>query len=108
MDIHPDTARELGISEGDWAYIETGRGRIKQRARYNPGILPNVINIRHGWWFPEKPGEEPSLHGLWESNCNVLILDGIDACDPLCGGYCCRALLCQVKAIVPAAVAPAS
>jgi len=96
MDIHPETARDLGINDGDWAYIETRRGRIKQRARLNDGILPNVINAEMGWWFPENPAEEPSLYGVWESNANVLVLDDIDACDPLCGGTQLRALLCKV------------
>ncbi|MGQ9546490.1 MAG: molybdopterin-containing oxidoreductase family protein [Dehalococcoidia bacterium] len=95
-DIHPDTAGQLGISEGDWIYIETRRGRIKQRAHLNPGILPNVVNCEASWWFPEKPGAEPSLHGLWESNANVLTLDDPDCCDPLTGGWCNRALLCRV------------
>jgi anaerobic selenocysteine-containing dehydrogenase len=95
-DIHPDTARQLGIGEGDWIFIETRRGRIKQRAHLNPGILPNVINCEASWWFPEMPGAEPSLHGLWESNANVLTLDDPDCCDPLTGGWCNRALLCRV------------
>ncbi len=96
MDIHPDTARELGISEGDWAYIETRRGRIKQKARLNPGILRNVVNVEHGWWFPEQPAKEPSLGGVWESNVNVLTLDEPDCCDRLSGGWATRALLCKV------------
>jgi thiosulfate reductase/polysulfide reductase chain A len=95
-DIHPDTARQLGIGEGDWIFIETRRGRIKQRAHLNPGILPNVINCEASWWFPEMAGAEPSLHGLWESNANVLTLDDPDCCDPLTGGWCNRALLCRV------------
>ncbi|MCK4815402.1 molybdopterin-dependent oxidoreductase, partial [bacterium] len=33
MDIHPNTAQELDINDGDWAYIETRRGVIRQRAR---------------------------------------------------------------------------
>jgi len=95
-DIHPDTARKLGISEGDWIFIETRRGRIKQKAHLNPGILSNVVNCEASWWFPEMPGAEPSLHGLWESNANVLTLDDPDCCDPLTGGWCNRALLCRV------------
>jgi len=95
-DIHPETAKKLGISEGDWIYIETRRGRIKQKAHLNPGILPNVVNVEASWWFPEMPGAEPSLHGLWESNANVLTLDDPDSCDPLTGGWCNRALLCRV------------
>ena len=96
MEIHPDTAQELGINDGDWAYIETRRGRIKQKARLNPGILRNVVNAEHGWWFPEQPAKEPSLGGVWECNSQVLTLDDIDSCDPLAGGWCNRALLCKV------------
>jgi anaerobic selenocysteine-containing dehydrogenase len=96
MDIHPDTARNLGIDDGDWAYIETRRGRIKQKARYTPGILPTVINCQASWWFPEMEANEPSLSGLWESNANVLTLDEPAACDELSGGWCVRALLCKV------------
>lgn len=96
MDIHPETAQKLGISESDWVWIETRRGRIKQKARLNDGILPNVVNAEASWWFPEMPGGEPSLHGLWESNANVLTLDEPDCRDPLTGGWCNRALLCRV------------
>ncbi len=96
MDIHPDTARNLGIKDGDWAWIETRRGRIKQKARYNDGILPNVINCQASWWFPENPANEPELSGVWESNANVLTLDDPEFCDELSGGWCNRALLCKV------------
>lgn len=96
MDIHPETAGNLGINDGDWAYIETRRGRIKQKARYNTGILPNVVNCQASWWFPEKAANEPELSGVWESNANVLTLDDPEFCDELSGGWCNRALLCKV------------
>jgi len=96
MDIHPETAQKLGISDGDWAYIETRRGRIKQKARYNPGILPDVVNCQASWWYPERPAYEPELSGVFESNANVLTLDDPEACDDLSGGWCDRALLCKV------------
>ncbi len=95
-DIHPETAQKLGIKDGDWVYIETRRGRIIQKAHFNAGILPNVVNVEASWWFPEMDGAEPSLHGVWESNANVLTLDDPDSCDPLTGGWCNRALLCKV------------
>ena len=63
MEIHPDTAREVGIAEGDWAHIETRRGVIRQRARVTDEIHPQVINVQSHWWFPEQPAAEPSL--LW-------------------------------------------
>ena len=96
MDINVDTARGIGISEGDWVNIETRRGVIKQRARLTAGIHPRVVNAESHWWFPEQAAEEPSLHGLWQSNVNVLTTDDLDACDPLSGGWPTRALLCKV------------
>lgn len=96
MDIHPDTARELGIVDGDWAYIETRRGVIKQKAKLTTTIHPKVVNVESNWWFPEQPAQEPWLHGVWQSNANVLTMDDPDACDPLTGGWALRALLCKV------------
>jgi thiosulfate reductase/polysulfide reductase chain A len=102
MDIHPETAKKLGIHDGDWAWIETRRGVIKQKARYSPGILPQVVNCEASWWFPEQPGQEPWLFGLFQSNPNVLTISDPDACDPLSGGWPLRALLCKVyKVEVP-------
>lgn len=96
LTIHPDTAGKLGIKEGDWVWIETRRGRIKQRASLNPAILPDVVNAEASWWFPEQPGEEPCLFGVFQSNANVLTPDSDEFCDPLTGGWPSRALLCRV------------
>lgn len=96
MTIHPDTAGKLGINNGDWAWIETRRGRIKMRASFNPGILPSVVNCEASWWFPEQPGEDPNLFGVFQSNANVLTPDTDEFCDPLTGGWASRALLCKV------------
>jgi anaerobic selenocysteine-containing dehydrogenase len=96
MEIHPDTAKELGIANGDWAYIETLRGVIKMKAKVTTNIHPQVINCEHLWWFPEQPSREPWLGGMWESNCNVLTMDDPDTCDPLTGGWTQRAILCRV------------
>ena len=96
MDINSETARKLQISDGDWVYIETQRGKIKQKAHVTSGIRPDVVNCEASWWFPEMQGEEPSVYGLWESSTNVLTLSDPDACDELVGGWPLRALLCRV------------
>jgi thiosulfate reductase/polysulfide reductase chain A len=95
-EINPEDAASLHIQDGDWAFIETRRGKIKQRARVTDRIPSGIVNCQAGWWFPEKPGEEPSLHGAFDSNANVLCLDEPDCCDPLTGGWQSRALLCKV------------
>ncbi len=73
FDIHPDTAAEYGIIDGDWVWIENQMGKMKQRARLNPSLDPRVISTEHGWWFPEREPAEPSLFGVFDSNPNNLI-----------------------------------
>ncbi|MFC1903103.1 molybdopterin-dependent oxidoreductase [Chloroflexota bacterium] len=91
VQIHPRIAGELGIKEGDWVWIETPRGRIKQKAKLFTGIDPRVVIAQASWWYPEKPAPE---HGIFESNANVLTSD--DAFDPAIGSTNFRALLCKV------------
>ena len=68
--IHPETAGKLGITEGDWVYIETRRGRIRQKAALTDSIDPRVVGVDYGWWFPERGASE--VYGWAESNLNVL------------------------------------
>lgn len=96
LQIHPQTAHALGIKEGDWVWIESPRGRIKQKATLFDGIDPQVVHIEHGWWFPELPEEEPWLHGVWESNANVLMNDDPDYCNPVIGAWPLKTALCKV------------
>jgi len=72
--IQTDTAKRLGVEEGDWVYIETLRGKIKEKANLVQAIDPRVIIADYGWWFPEK--DAASLHGWAESNLNVLTYSG--------------------------------
>jgi len=94
--MNPEIAKGLSIKDGDWVWIETDRGRIKQKCQYFSGIDPRVIHAQHGWWFPEEDGAEPLLHGVWKSNCNVLIDDNPDICNPISGGWPLRGFLCKV------------
>lgn len=100
MDIHPQTAEKHGIMDGDWVYVETLRGVIKQKARVADEIDPRVINVQSHWWFPEQPYREPWLGGLWESNCNVLT-PAVDpeVLDPITGGWPMRGMLCNIRKV---------
>lgn len=73
FDIHPDTAKEFGVAEGQWAWIENQMGKCRQVARYNDTLDPRVISLEHGWWFPEQEAAEPSLFGVFDCNCNNLV-----------------------------------
>lgn len=97
VEIHPDTAAAHGIAAGDWVWIETLRGRIRQKARLTDGIDPRVVHVEHGWWFPEEPGPE---HGVWKSNANVLTRND-PPYDPAMGTYHLRGLLCRIAPVRP-------
>ncbi len=87
VEIHFDTARKKEINDGDWVFIETPLGRVKQKARLSNSFHPRYIVSQHAWWFPEMDAEEPSLYGLWECNINVTTDDDPDICDPLSGAW---------------------
>ena len=95
IEIHKDTAYDLGIKDGDWVWIKTPRGngkRIKQKARLTLGLHPQVVQPEAHWWFPEKTTPD---HGCWDSNINAVISNDppygpISGCTPL------RSLLCKV------------
>ena len=95
-EIHTETAEKLGIKNGDWIYIETLRGVIKQKAKVTDDIMKQVVNVQSHWWFPEQPAVEPSLHGLYQSNANVLTRTDPASLDPISGGWSLRGLLCKV------------
>jgi anaerobic selenocysteine-containing dehydrogenase len=91
--VHPETAGRLGIQEGDWVYIETKRGRIKQKATLAEGIDPRVVGIDYAWWLPEKGVS--SLYGWTESNTNILT-DDKPPFNREIGSSNLRAILCKV------------
>lgn len=96
VQINPEKAAELDIENGSWVWIETLRGRIRMKCQYFDGIDLRVVHAEHGWWFPELPGEEPWLHGVWESNINVLTDDDLDVCNKRGGSWPLKTALCKI------------
>jgi anaerobic selenocysteine-containing dehydrogenase len=92
--LNPETAAKLGLAEGDWVYIETKRGRIKQRLSLDRDLDPRVVVAAYGWWFPERGVSE--LHGWNESNINLLT-ENAPPYDPAVGSVNLRGILCRVS-----------
>jgi anaerobic selenocysteine-containing dehydrogenase len=63
--INPATAEKYGIAEGDWVRVESPHGWCKFVAEYFPGIAPEVLMTKRGWW----------------QSCAELGLPGYDAFD---------------------------
>ncbi len=96
--IHPDTASESGINEGDWVAVKTERGLIRQKAKLDAEIHPRVIIVGYGWWFPERKDLE--LNGWKESNLNILT-DNNPPYEPAIGSTPLRAIPCRISKSQP-------
>ena len=94
MEIHPDTASERGIEDGDWVKIESPRGQVKFRAKLFDGIDRRVVSAEFGWWFPEK--DRTDAEEQLGSNINVLT-DDAGPLDPGMGATNLKGLMCQVE-----------
>ncbi len=97
VQVHPETAKKFGIDDGDWIWIETPRGKIRQKCVCFDGIAEEVVHAEHAWWFPELPGEEPWLAGVWESNVNILTDDDPERCNRRSGGWPLKTALCRIQ-----------
>jgi anaerobic selenocysteine-containing dehydrogenase len=86
VEIHPDTARELGIYDGEWVYIENDLGKVRRKAKLTLTVHPKMINTMHGWWMPEEEGKEPNLFGLWKYQVNQLVPGPQDSVSGFGGG----------------------
>jgi anaerobic selenocysteine-containing dehydrogenase len=94
VEIHPETAQKHHIKDGQWAYIASPRGRIKQRAKLNDNIDPRVVVAEHGWWYPEI---KDSGHGWDVSNVNILTDNAYETLDPAMGSTNLRVCLCNIS-----------
>ena len=98
VEIHPDTAAQRGINDGDWVHIASPRAKVKFRARLFDGIDPRVVSAEWGWWFPEK--DRTDIEAQMESNINLLTEDA-GGLDPGMGATNLKGLMCQVEKAAP-------
>lgn len=96
MQIHPQAAARLGLADGDWVWIESPRGKCKEKVQLFEGIDERVIHVEYGWWYPEQEGPEPHLYGIFEGNANFLTPDEPPFLDIGFGGCNLRGFLAKV------------
>ncbi|MBP1764560.1 MAG: putative molybdopterin oxidoreductase, associated with bss3 [Firmicutes bacterium] len=73
VEINPKTAKNLGIENGEWVWVENWFGKCKLKAKVTLEVPDWMVMAAHGWWFPEEEGSEPNLYGTFRSNINTLI-----------------------------------
>ena len=96
IEINPADAAKLGIEQGDWVWIETKWGKIRECADLYYGIGEGVVNLEHAWWFPELSAPN---HGEKLCNCNRLL--DPDNVDPIMGSPCMRGFAVKLYKATP-------
>ena len=104
-EIHPDprvtinskVAKEMGLVEGDWVWVENIRGRCRQRVQLSDFLDERVVRGEHGWWFPEE--KEDELFRTFDSNINNLTTQGVVGKTGYGAPYKC--LLCKIYKCTP-------
>ncbi|HNQ03979.1 MAG TPA: molybdopterin-dependent oxidoreductase [Thiobacillaceae bacterium] len=90
VELHPRTAQERGIGEGDWIQVVTHLGAMSARARLDVHLDPRVVCAQYGWWqYPDGAGDANR------------IIDG-ECFDPVAGSNCLRHIPCQVHPLAGA------
>jgi Anaerobic dehydrogenases, typically selenocysteine-containing len=92
LQIHPTTAQERGIQQGDMVVVETLRGTFQHLAELTEDIHPQVVSGVFGWWLPEREAPE---RGSLETNVNAA-LSYDPPYDPIVGINSIRGVMCQI------------
>ena len=71
VEMSENTARELGLSEGDCVYLGTDNGQARFVVKI-ARMRDNLLSADYGWWHPEYTPGAPDFGGMWESNINCL------------------------------------
>jgi len=79
-EIHPETAKKYGISDGDMMTVETVKGKIHIKARTTEDLIPGILSIPHGW-----------------ANANANELTELEPRDPVTGYTEMKSLLCRIS-----------
>jgi anaerobic selenocysteine-containing dehydrogenase len=93
--MHPATAAGQGLADGQWIWLETPRGRVRQRLSVSQDVAPGTVDAER-WWYPEAPGAEPRLFDVLSSNVNALLDDETADCDAAYGTWPLREAVCRV------------
>jgi len=97
VEVHPDTAKKLGIQRGDWVKLSSPHGSIRVKAKLQDGIHPRVVATQHGWWQSCKQLNLPGYDPFNDAGANVNLIVTNDLADPITGAVPHKSYICNIE-----------
>jgi thiosulfate reductase/polysulfide reductase chain A len=94
--IHPETADELGIENGQWVTIETPVGSVQQQAKISDFYPAGVVHADR-WWYPEGTDDTADPFGVHRTSINMCTSNAPGDMDPIMGTWLMRGLPCRLS-----------
>ena len=101
LQIHPDDAARLGVTEGAPVRVTSRVGSVVAPAEITDAIRPRVVSLPHGWGHDVQGTKQSVAHEHAGVNSNVLT--DHEAIDPLSGNAVLNAIPVSVAATVATA-----
>ncbi len=95
--MHPQTALEAGVKDGEWIRVETPVGAVRQQAQLTDALPERVVQADR-WWYPERADDAADPFGFASTNINFCTENAEGSCDPVMGTWLLRGLPCRVVA----------
>jgi anaerobic selenocysteine-containing dehydrogenase len=96
-EMHPLTAAQYGVADGQWILIETPRGRVRAVADVTASIIPDLVCANHGWWEGCEELGLPPMDPFSEKGGNLNLLVYNEDRDPISGSIPHRSSLCRIR-----------
>jgi anaerobic selenocysteine-containing dehydrogenase len=97
LEIHPQTAKTLGIDDSEWISLETESGKVRLKVKFNAALHPQVVATVYGWW---QACQELKLHShdpFSETGANANLLVPNKDVDPISASVAHRSQKCRVR-----------
>lgn len=99
LEIHPTTAAELSIQDGEWVVVETETGKVQLKAKLSVLVDPRVVSTQYGWWQACRELDLPSYDPLAPHGANANVLISNEAVDSVSSSVQHRAVACRLRKI---------
>jgi anaerobic selenocysteine-containing dehydrogenase len=96
IEIHPETAKIQGISDGEWVSLATASGQVRLKTKFNESLYPSVVTTVYGWWQACQQLNREGYNPFTGEGANTNLLVPNSDVDPISASVAHRGQRCRV------------